>query len=104
MLHRGLRPRLILAAVGLALPASNVVALIAAVMLVVAIELQVRAAEEPYLRQVHGDNYRHYAARVGRLVSLVSRLRITGGALPGVVEEALEVGDEARGLLEDQGV
>lgn len=66
---------MILTAVGLALMSPNVVALLAAVVLVAAIELQIRAAEEPYLRQVHGDAYRRYASRVGRLVPLVGRDR-----------------------------
>lgn len=66
---------MILTGTGLALLAPNPVALLAAAVLVVAIELQVRAAEEPYLRRVHGDGYRRYAERVGRLVPLVGRQR-----------------------------
>jgi protein-S-isoprenylcysteine O-methyltransferase Ste14 len=33
-----------------------------------ALELQVRAVEEPYLLRTHGDAYRAYASRVGRFV------------------------------------
>jgi protein-S-isoprenylcysteine O-methyltransferase Ste14 len=39
------------------------------------LELHVRAAEEPYLLRTHGDAYRAYAARVGRFVPGVGRLR-----------------------------
>jgi protein-S-isoprenylcysteine O-methyltransferase Ste14 len=39
------------------------------------LELQVRAVEEPYLLRTHGDAYRAYAARVGRFVPGVGRLR-----------------------------
>ncbi|MBA4192676.1 MAG: lactaldehyde reductase [Planctomycetaceae bacterium] len=38
------------------------------VLLVVAIELQVRGVEKPYLRAVHGQQYRDYTAAVGRFV------------------------------------
>jgi protein-S-isoprenylcysteine O-methyltransferase Ste14 len=37
-------------------------------MLVVAIELQVRFVEEPYLVRTHGESYRAYCRRVGRFV------------------------------------
>ena len=40
----------------------------ATVVLLAAIQVQVRAVEEPYLLAVHGDAYRDYAARVGRFV------------------------------------
>jgi protein-S-isoprenylcysteine O-methyltransferase Ste14 len=39
-----------------------------------ALELQVRAVEEPYLLRTHGDAYRAYASRVGRFVPGVGRL------------------------------
>jgi protein-S-isoprenylcysteine O-methyltransferase Ste14 len=38
-----------------------------------ALELQVRAVEEPYLLRTHGDEYRAYAARVGRFVPGIGR-------------------------------
>ena len=44
------------------------------VLLVVTIELQVRAVEEPYLLATHGDAYRDYLASVGRFVPGVGRL------------------------------
>ncbi|GGL41430.1 methyltransferase family protein [Planomonospora parontospora] len=59
---------------GLTLMVPNVVALLALVVLVAAIELQVRAVEEPYLLAAHGRAYQGYAARVGRFVPGVGRL------------------------------
>ena len=50
------------------------VALIAFVVLVVALELQVRVVEEPYLLVAQGAAYADYAARVGRFVPGVGRL------------------------------
>ena len=44
------------------------------VLLVAAIEAQVRLVEEPYLRAAHGAAYRAYAGSVGRFVPLVGRL------------------------------
>jgi protein-S-isoprenylcysteine O-methyltransferase Ste14 len=46
----------------------------AVVVIAVALELQVRAVEEPYLLRAHGDTYRAYAARVGRFLPGVGRL------------------------------
>ena len=43
--------------------------------LLVALELQVRVVEEPYLLRTHGAEYRRYAERVGRFVPGVGRLR-----------------------------
>lgn len=60
--------------VGLALMVPNLVALTGAVLLVVALQLQVRVVEEPYLRQVHGDAYAAYAARTGRFLPGLGRL------------------------------
>jgi protein-S-isoprenylcysteine O-methyltransferase Ste14 len=45
-----------------------VVAVIGFVALVLTIEAQVRAVEEPYLVAKHGDVYRDYTAAVGRFV------------------------------------
>jgi protein-S-isoprenylcysteine O-methyltransferase Ste14 len=39
-----------------------------------ALELQVRAVEEPYLLRTHGDAYRAYASRVGRFLPWIGRL------------------------------
>lgn len=66
---------LLVAALGLALLVPNVVALVALVALVVAVELQVRAVEEPFLLGQHGDRYRDYADRVGRFVPNLGRGR-----------------------------
>jgi protein-S-isoprenylcysteine O-methyltransferase Ste14 len=38
------------------------------VCLLIAVELQVRFVEEPYLLRTHGQRYRDYASRVGRFV------------------------------------
>jgi protein-S-isoprenylcysteine O-methyltransferase Ste14 len=59
---------------GIALLTPNLVALAGFVLLVVTIELQVRAVEEPYLLATHGDAYRDYCAGVGRFVPGLGRL------------------------------
>ena len=59
---------MIVTMVGLALLVANGVAAAAAVGMFVAIELQVRSVEEPYLTEVHGDAYLGYLTRVGRFV------------------------------------
>lgn len=61
--------------VGLTLMVPAPLTLAGLVCLVVAVELQVRAVEEPYLLATHGDEYRAYAARVGRFIPRVGRLR-----------------------------
>lgn len=66
---------MLVTAVGLALMVPNVLALVGLASLVVALELQVRGVEEPYLRSVHGDAYRHYEASVGRFVPNLGRGR-----------------------------
>ena len=62
-------------ALGLALLVPNVVAVVGFVALVVALQIQVRLVEEPYLLKVHGRAYADYARRVGRFVPLLGRLR-----------------------------
>jgi protein-S-isoprenylcysteine O-methyltransferase Ste14 len=62
------------AALGLALMVPNPVALIGAAGLITAVELQVRAVEEPYLIRTHGRAYLDYAARVGRFFPGVGRI------------------------------
>ncbi len=62
-------------ALGLTLLVPSWVALLGLAGLVVALELQVRVVEEPYLRRTHGDAYADYAARVGRFFPGVGRLR-----------------------------
>jgi protein-S-isoprenylcysteine O-methyltransferase Ste14 len=61
--------------VGLALMVPSVLALAAVVALVVALEIQTRLIEEPYLLAAHGESYRVYAARVGRFVPGLGKLR-----------------------------
>ncbi len=60
---------------GLVLLVPSVVALAAWLLLVAALQAQTRLVEEPHLRRLHGDRYARYAARVGRFVPGVGRLR-----------------------------
>lgn len=62
-------------ALGLTMMVPSWVAIVGLVGLLAALELQVRVVEEPYLLQVHGETYAIYAARVGRFVPGVGRLR-----------------------------
>ena len=57
---------LLLTAAGLALLCSSWLAWLSSACLLLALELQVRLVEEPYLTRTHGDAYRAYAKRVGR--------------------------------------
>jgi protein-S-isoprenylcysteine O-methyltransferase Ste14 len=61
--------------VGLALVVPNVVSLLMVVAFLAGLEIQVRLVEEPYLLRVHGDAFRAYAARTGRFVPGIGRLR-----------------------------
>ncbi len=61
-------------AIGLALMVPSIVAIAAVFALAVALELQVRVVEEPYLLSAQGRPYRDYAARTGRFVPKVGRL------------------------------
>lgn len=49
----------------------------------VALALQTRLIEEPHLTRVHGKQYTVYAARVGRFLPGIGRLRRIGSAQPG---------------------
>jgi protein-S-isoprenylcysteine O-methyltransferase Ste14 len=60
---------------GFALMVPTWLAFAAVVVIAVALELQVRVVEEPYLLRTHGDEYRRYAGGVGRFVPGVGRLR-----------------------------
>ncbi|UMG94907.1 isoprenylcysteine carboxylmethyltransferase family protein [Nocardioides sp. TF02-7] len=62
---------MIVTGAGIALIVPNVIALLGWIVLVVAIELQVRVVEEPYLLRHHGDDYRGYLASVGRFLPAV---------------------------------
>jgi protein-S-isoprenylcysteine O-methyltransferase Ste14 len=64
---------LFLTALSLALLCSTPLAWIACAVQAVALEIQVRAVEEPYLAGVHGDAYREYVARVGRFIPGLGR-------------------------------
>ena len=59
---------------GLSLMVPNVVAFIGFAALVLALEIQVRLVEEPYLRATHGPAYATYAARTGRFAPRVGRM------------------------------
>jgi protein-S-isoprenylcysteine O-methyltransferase Ste14 len=61
-------------ACGLALMVPNVIAIAGVVALVVALELQVRGVEEPYLLSVHGSRYASYAAAIGRFAPRLGRI------------------------------
>jgi protein-S-isoprenylcysteine O-methyltransferase Ste14 len=59
---------------GLLMLTPNVLAAASLVALLIALEIQVRAVEEPYLLRTHGDAYRRYAAETGRFVPGIGRL------------------------------
>lgn len=59
---------------GLALMVPNVVAWAGFAALALALEIQVRLVEEPYLRRVHGQAYANYAARTGRFAPGFGRM------------------------------
>lgn len=66
---------MIAAGLGLALLAPNPAALVGVMCLLAAVEIQVRAVEEPYLLATHGQAYRDYAARTGRFLPRIGRIR-----------------------------
>lgn len=59
---------MLVASTGLVLVVPNIVALLAFAGLLGAVEIQVRAVEEPYLLRTQGAAYASYARRVGRFV------------------------------------
>ena len=59
---------MLVTSVGFVLLLPTAVGLVGLVVMVVALEIQVRGVEEPYLRTVHGAAYDAYVARVGRFV------------------------------------
>jgi len=61
--------------VGLVLVVPNAVAFIGLAALVLALEIQVRLVEEPYLLRMHGQAYSDYAGTVGRFVPGLGRIR-----------------------------
>jgi len=62
-------------ALGLTLLVPSWVAIVGLVGLAIALELQVRVVEEPYLLRAHGETYAGYATRVGRFLPGVGRIR-----------------------------
>lgn len=62
------------ATLGLALLVPNVVSLLAMAALLIALEVQVRLVEEPYLTRTHGEQYRRYAASAGRFLPGIGRM------------------------------
>lgn len=60
---------------GLAAMVPNLVAVGAVLALLVALELQVRIVEEPFLQNLHGADYTTYAATVGRFAPGIGRLK-----------------------------
>jgi protein-S-isoprenylcysteine O-methyltransferase Ste14 len=59
---------------GLTVMVPTIVSILAIGCLVVAVQIQVRAVEEPYLIATHGTAYRRYAARAGRFLPGIGRL------------------------------
>ena len=59
---------MVIATVGLVLLVPNPVSVAALVVLVAALEIQVRLVEEPYLRATHGPTYADYLTTAGRFV------------------------------------
>ncbi len=68
-------------ALGLVLMIPNWIAFAAFAALVISIEIQVRAVEEPHLFRLHGADYVAYAARVGRFLPGVGRLQVVGSGV-----------------------
>jgi protein-S-isoprenylcysteine O-methyltransferase Ste14 len=62
---------------GVVLMVPTWISALALVALVAAVQLQVRAVEEPYLRAMHGGAYAAYAARAGRFLPGIGRLPAT---------------------------
>ena len=62
---------MVVAQFGMVLLVPTWLSVAALLALFAAVELQVRAVEEPYLRQTHGDAYVAYAAGTGRVVPRV---------------------------------
>jgi protein-S-isoprenylcysteine O-methyltransferase Ste14 len=60
---------------GLALMVPNAVTIGAFALVLIALEIQTRVVEEPHLLRAHGDAYAAYAARVGRFVPGLGKLR-----------------------------
>lgn len=59
---------MLLTAAGLVVLMPNSLSVASFLALLIAVELQVRFVEEPYLLRTHGQQYRDYCSRVGRFV------------------------------------
>ncbi|HEX5876840.1 MAG TPA: isoprenylcysteine carboxylmethyltransferase family protein [Actinomycetota bacterium] len=64
---------------GLTVMIPTIVSVLALACLLTAIQIQVRAVEEPYLLTTHGTSYRAYACRSGRFLPRIGRLTPTTG-------------------------
>jgi protein-S-isoprenylcysteine O-methyltransferase Ste14 len=60
-------------AIGVWLLAPTAAGALAVAVCVAGLEIQTRAVEEPYLRELHGDAYARYAAATGRFVPGIGR-------------------------------
>jgi protein-S-isoprenylcysteine O-methyltransferase Ste14 len=67
--------------IGLALALPNVVSTTLLAVSCVALEIQVRAVEEPHLLATHQEEYTRYLARTGRFVPGLSRREYRSGGL-----------------------
>lgn len=64
-----------LALAGVMVMTANAASAAALIALIVGMELQVRVVEEPYLLDVHGPDFRAYAARTGRFMPFLGRMQ-----------------------------
>lgn len=63
------------ASIGIMFLVPNIVSILAACLLIVALQIQTRLVEEPYLLATHGERYAAYAEDVGRFLPRLGRLR-----------------------------
>ena len=70
---------MVVTAGGLTAMVPNAIAVVGFAALLLALQLQVRGVEEPYLAKVHGAAYRAYASEVGRFVPWLGRHTPTSG-------------------------
>lgn len=77
-----------LTGLGLTLTVPNVVALVGFVALLVALELQVRVVEEPYLRALHGHAYARYEANTGRFLPAFGKVEAVPADAPTTAAKA----------------
>lgn len=66
---------MVVTGLGLVLVVPNVVAIAGLVGLLLALQLQVRLLEEPYLARTHGEAWAAYASRVGRFLPGVGTIK-----------------------------